>query len=94
MVLTLTQNELSKVGEIMAKSDIVMKGYLNLPEETSAILSKEGFVHTGDLARYDENGVLYYEGRLKELVSISLIIYLWRQYQKASPLFHLKIIMT
>ena len=94
MVLTLTQNELSKVGEIMAKSNIVMKGYLNLPEETSAIFSKDGFVHTGDLARYDENGVLYYEGRLKELVSISLIIYLWRQYQKASPLFHLKIIMT
>ena len=94
MVLTLTPNELNKVGEIMAKSDIVMKGYLNPPEETSAIFSKDGFVHTGDLARYDENGVLYYEGRLKELVSMSLIIYLWRQYQKASPLFHLKIIMT
>jgi long-subunit acyl-CoA synthetase (AMP-forming) len=71
-----TKIELGKVGEIMAKSEIVMKGYLNLPEETSAIFSKDGFVHTGDLARYDENGVLYYEGRLKELVSISTFIFI------------------
>ncbi len=59
----------------MAKCDNVMKGYLNLPEETSAFFGKDGFVHTGDLARYDEDGVLYYEGRLKELVSDSLYIF-------------------
>ena len=35
----------------MAKSDNVMKGYLNRPEETKAFFGEDGFVHTGDMAR-------------------------------------------
>jgi 4-coumarate--CoA ligase len=45
-----------------------MKGYLNRPEENTKFFAEDGFFHTGDLAHYDENGVLYFEGRLKELI--------------------------
>ena len=45
-----------------------MIGYLNRPEEEAKFRGKDGFNHTGDLAKYDEEGILYYEGRLKELI--------------------------
>ena len=58
----------NEVGEIMVKSLVPMKGYLNRPQENEKFFSKDGFVHTGDLASYAENGMLKYEGRLKELI--------------------------
>ena len=57
-----------EVGEITYKTDIPMLGYLNLPEENEMFFGSEGFVHSGDLGHYDENGTLYYDGRLKELI--------------------------
>ncbi len=45
----------------------VMPGYHNKPEETRAAL-RDGWYHTGDLARSDENGFLTITGRLKELI--------------------------
>ena len=57
-----------EVGEITYKTDIPMLGYLDLPEENKKFFGSEGFVHSGDLGHYDENGTLYYDGRLKELI--------------------------
>ena len=45
-----------------------MKGYLNHPKETDEFFSKDGFIHTGDLGHYDLNGILHFDGRLKELI--------------------------
>ena len=45
-----------------------MLGYLNLPEENKKFFGSEGFFHSGDLGHYDENGILFYNGRLKELI--------------------------
>ena len=52
----------------MGKVDLFMKGYLNRPEETAKFFGDDGFVHTGDLGHYDENGMLYFDGRHKELI--------------------------
>ena len=43
----------------------LMKGYLNRPEETANFFAEDGFVHTGDLAHYNEKGVLFFDGRHK-----------------------------
>ena len=55
------------VGELWARGPNVMKGYLNLPEETNAAIS-DGWLHTGDLARIDEEGYVYLLDRLKDLI--------------------------
>ena len=52
----------------MVKTMAPMKGYLNRPEENKKFFAEDGFVHTGDLASYEKNGMMKYEGRLKELI--------------------------
>ncbi len=56
-----------EVGEIVAEGDNVMAGYWNSPAETAAVLS-DGRLHTGDLARADEEGFLYIVGRRSEMI--------------------------
>ncbi|MBS1881827.1 MAG: AMP-binding protein [Actinobacteria bacterium] len=59
-----------KVGEILVRSevdDVTMKGYLGLPEETTAAL-RNGWLHTGDLGRLDADGRLYFDGRKVEAI--------------------------
>lgn len=56
-----------EVGEIVAEGDNVMAGYWNSPGETAAVL-KGGGLHTGDLARTDEEGFLYIVGRRSEMI--------------------------
>ena len=55
-------------GELLIKTMAPMKGYLNRPDETKNFFAGDGFIHTGDLASYAKNGLLKYEGRLKELI--------------------------
>ncbi|MDR3570367.1 MAG: AMP-binding protein [Syntrophobacteraceae bacterium] len=56
-------------GEIALKGPMVFKGYWNRPEE-NAYTFREGWHHTGDLGRFDEEGYLWYAGRsaAKELI--------------------------
>lgn len=56
-----------EVGEIAMQSRGVMLGYRNLPQETEAAL-KGGWLHTGDLARRDEQGLLYIVDRKKDMI--------------------------
>ncbi|GAB7541255.1 class I adenylate-forming enzyme family protein [Cupriavidus sp. 8B] len=62
-----TDVELGKEGELLVRGPNVMKGYLNKPEETAAAL-KNGWYHTGDLAKHDAAGYLTITGRLKEII--------------------------
>lgn len=54
-------------GELIVRGPNVMVGYHNKPAETAAAL-KDGWYHTGDLAKADANGYLTITGRLKELI--------------------------
>jgi len=54
-----------QVGEIAVRGPMVFKGYWNLPEDT-AYTFREGWHHTGDLGRFDEEGFLWYSGRKAE----------------------------
>ena len=58
------------VGEFAVKpsSYTVMLGYLNHKEENEHFFGKDGFLYLGDLGHYDENGVIFYDGRKKDLI--------------------------
>jgi long-chain acyl-CoA synthetase len=56
------------VGEIVIRGHNVMKGYWNRPAETRAVLSEDGWLRTGDLARTDEDGAFWIVGRGKDLI--------------------------
>lgn len=55
-------------GEICARGPQIMKGYLNNPAATEAILEPDGWLHTGDIGYFDEEGYIYIVDRLKELI--------------------------
>lgn len=54
-------------GEICAKGDSIMTGYWNAPEATSKVI-KDGWLRTGDLAHYDDDGYLYVDGRFTDMI--------------------------
>lgn len=58
-------------GEICVKGPMIMKGYYNMPEETAAVLSEDGWFRTGDIGWLDEEKYLYLCGRAKNLVVTS-----------------------
>lgn len=57
--------------EVCAKGPNIMQGYYNRPQETAAVIDKDGFLHTGDLGRIDEKGRIYITGRSKEIIVLS-----------------------
>lgn len=54
-------------GEIIARGDLLMTGYLNMPEQTAAVL-KDGWFHTGDIGYLDARGYLFIKGRSKDII--------------------------
>jgi long-subunit acyl-CoA synthetase (AMP-forming) len=60
--------KLAEDGEIMVKGPVVMKGYRNLPEKTAETFTEDGFLLTGDIGKFDEDGYLRIVDRKKELI--------------------------
>jgi len=55
-------------GEFVARGYNIMKGYYKMPEATAAAIDKDGWLHTGDMARCDENGYYKITGRIKDMI--------------------------
>ncbi len=57
----------NEIGELVIRGPQVMKGYWNMPEETALVL-REGWLHTGDIARMDEEGYFQIVDRKKDMI--------------------------
>ena len=55
-------------GEVLIKADVVMAGYRNLPDQTAEAFTEDGWLRTGDIGEFDEDGYLKIVDRKKELI--------------------------
>jgi len=80
-----TGHELStgELGEVWARGPQVMKGYLNSPEASRAMVDQDGWLHTGDVGIADEEGYLYLAERPKDLVKFRSLHYSDRELRAA-----------
>jgi long-chain acyl-CoA synthetase len=60
--------KLAEDGEVMVKGPVVMKGYRNLPDKTAETFTDDGYLLTGDIGEFDEDGYLRIVDRKKELI--------------------------
>ena len=55
-------------GEILVQGPTVMKGYFKDPAKTAEVLTKDGWLHTGDLGVIDRDGYVFVKGRIKNMI--------------------------
>jgi fatty-acyl-CoA synthase len=55
-----------QIGELVVRGPAVTPGYYRKPAETAELFTEDGWMHTGDLGRLDEDGYLTLTGRIKE----------------------------
>jgi long-chain acyl-CoA synthetase len=60
--------KLDSDGEVLVSSEVVMTGYRNLPEQTKQSFTDDGWLRTGDIGEFDEDGYLKIVDRKKELI--------------------------
>lgn len=58
-------------GELLIKGNNVMKGYYNQPELTAQAIDQDGWLHTGDIARIDQDGFIFITGRIKSMIVLN-----------------------
>ncbi|MGH8557014.1 MAG: AMP-binding protein [Methylococcales bacterium] len=65
------QLPIGQIGELWIRGPQVMKEYWNRPDETAKVLTPDGWLKTGDIARIDEQGYIYLVDRKKDLIIVS-----------------------
>jgi len=63
--------DIGQAGEICVKGPQVMVGYLNNPEETDKAIDQDGYMHTGDVGIFDEDGYVRIVDRTKDMINVS-----------------------
>jgi long-chain acyl-CoA synthetase len=58
-------------GELCIKGPQVMAGYWNMPDETAKVMTADGYLRTGDIARVDERGYVFIVDRKKDMINVS-----------------------
>ncbi|PMR62088.1 2,3-dihydroxybenzoate-AMP ligase [Verrucosispora sp. ts21] len=58
-----------EVGELLARGPCVLRGYYAVPEHNRTVFTPDGFLRTGDLARFDADGRLVISGRIKDVIN-------------------------
>jgi long-subunit acyl-CoA synthetase (AMP-forming) len=59
---------LGEGGEVLMRGPMIMRGYRNLPERTAEAIDADGWLHSGDVGRFDDDGHLRIVDRIKELI--------------------------
>ncbi|HEY1452408.1 MAG TPA: AMP-binding protein [Roseiarcus sp.] len=60
-----------ETGELCIKGPQVMAGYWNMPDETAKVMTADGYLRTGDIARVDERGYVFIVDRKKDMINVS-----------------------
>lgn len=61
----------NELGELLIRGPNIMKGYFKNEQATKEMITSDGWLRTGDIAHYDENGLFYVSDRLKELIKVN-----------------------
>lgn len=62
---------IGETGELCVKGPQVMPGYWQRPDETALVMTEDGYLKTGDIARVDEKGFVYLVDRKKDMIVVS-----------------------
>ena len=62
--------QIGEMGEVVLRNPALFKGYWKNPEATAQVL-RDGWLYTGDVGRFDQNGYFYLVGRKKEMIRVS-----------------------
>jgi long-subunit acyl-CoA synthetase (AMP-forming) len=60
--------KLAEDGELLIRSEVVMLGYRNMPEKTAEVMTDDGYLRTGDIGQFDDDGYLRIVDRKKEII--------------------------
>lgn len=62
---------IGEVGELCIRGPQVMEGYWQRPEATAEVMTRDGWLKTGDIAKFDDNGYVYIVDRKKDMILVS-----------------------
>ena len=60
-----------ETSELLVRGDNIMKGYFNKPEITKEVITEDGWLKTGDIAKIDKDGFIWITGRIKNMIVLA-----------------------
>jgi long-chain acyl-CoA synthetase len=70
-LLDTLEHKLAEDGELLVRGGVIMTGYFDKPSATEAVIDPDGFFHTGDVGRLDEDGYFYFIDRKENLIRLA-----------------------